>query len=82
MAEKNIGASVRSKLKNIAQAENKVFNLILMKSLSFIFLIISIGLTIGLISCKLSSIEVDQVLKLIGVFTLQSISFGILGIEK
>ena len=29
MAEKNIGASVRSKLKNIAQAENKVFNLIL-----------------------------------------------------
>jgi hypothetical protein len=28
MAEKNIGASVRSKLKNIAQSENKVFNLI------------------------------------------------------
>ncbi len=29
MADKNIGASVRSKLKNIAQAENKVFNFIL-----------------------------------------------------
>ena len=29
MAEKNLGASVRSKLKNKAQAENKEFNLIL-----------------------------------------------------
>ena len=29
MTEKNLGASVRSKLKNKAQAENKEFNLIL-----------------------------------------------------
>ena len=29
MAEKNLGASIRSKLKNKAQAENKEFNLIL-----------------------------------------------------
>jgi hypothetical protein len=31
MAEKNLGASVRSKLKNKAQAENKEFNLILIR---------------------------------------------------